>query len=250
MQARLSRREMMKLGGLAVLAGISQAGFARQLQRHRTQPASRESVDVFSGGKYVLPELPYAYDALEPLYESKALKIHHKRHHAGYVRGLNATLDKLTSARLANDYSKIKSLSRDLAFHGSGHVLHSLFWNSMTPGGAKMPSSLGSAMAESFGSIDAGLAQFSAATRAVEASGWGLLAWEPIADKLIVLQVEKHQNLTVWGAVPLLVCDVWEHAYYLQYANRRSAWVESFSKLANWRFAADTYETARAKSSG
>jgi Fe-Mn family superoxide dismutase len=200
---------------------------------------------AYQGDTYVLPPLPYEYNALEPLYEEKTLRIHHDKHHAAYVKGLNAALEKLQTARKGNDYSAVKAISRDLAFHGSGHVLHTLFWNSMSPAKPEVPTSLADAMNKSFGSVDAARAQFAAATKDVEGSGWGILAYEPISDKLLVLQSEKHQNLTIWGVTPLLVCDVWEHAYYLQYANDRATWVDNFMKLANWPFAAERLEQAR-----
>ena len=202
---------------------------------------------AFENGKYVLPALPYAENALEPLYEARTLKLHYGKHHAGYVKGLNATLEKLQAARTANDFAAVTALSRDLAFHGSGHVLHTLFWSSMTPGGSDVPDDLAKAMTRDFGSAEKAKAQFAAATKAVEGSGWGVLAHEPLADKLIILQAEKHQNLAVWGVKPLLVCDVWEHAYYLQYANDRGAWVDSFLKLANWEFAAGRLTDANCK---
>jgi len=199
---------------------------------------SKDIGPAFEGGKYVLPALPYAENALEPLYEARTVKLHHDKHHAGYVKGLNATLEKLQAAREAGDLAAVTALLRDLAFHGSGHVLHTLFWSSMTPGGSEVPDALAKAMTRDFGSVDKAKAQFAAATKAVEASGWGILAHEPLADKLVILQAEKHQNLAIWGVKPLLVCDVWEHAYYLQYANDRGAWVDGFMKVANWRFAA------------
>ena len=245
MDLRLSRREAMKLGGAAALLALAEAGCAQEAGPRAARKRSGELKGAFGDGRYTLPPLPYPYDALEPLYEARTLKIHHDRHHAGYVRGLNKTLDQLTAARQAGDYTKVKSLSRNLAFHGSGHVLHSLFWRSMVPGGADIPGPLAEAMVQSFGSVDAGKQQFAAATKAVEGSGWGVLGYEPVGGKLIVLQAEKHQNLTVWGVVPLLVCDVWEHAYYLQYANRRGEWVKNFLKLADWRFAARRYRTVR-----
>ena len=199
----------------------------------------------YQNGQFVLPSLPYDYKALEPLYDAKTLEIHHTKHHAGYVKGLNTTLDKLAAARKSGDYGAVTALSRDLAFHGSGHVLHCLFWNSMTPEGLKTPEMLAVAMKDSFGSVEAGQAQFAAATKAVEGSGWGVLAYGPVSDKLFILQCEKHQNLAVWGVVPLLVCDVWEHAYYLLYQNRRPDWVDAFMKLANWEFAAQRLAEAR-----
>jgi Fe-Mn family superoxide dismutase len=193
--------------------------------------------DAFGGGVYKRPELGYGYDELEPYYGKENLRIHHQKHHSGYVKGLNSTVARLKEVRKSGDTGSIKSLSRALAFHGSGHVLHSLFWRSMRPGGSEMPEFLGEAMAESFGSVEAGKEHFAAATKAVEASGWGVLAYEPVMGGLIVLQAEKHQDLAVWGVVPLLVCDVWEHAYYLKYANERGKWVDNFMKIADWSFA-------------
>jgi len=200
---------------------------------------------TFQGGKYVLPSLPYASDALEPFYDKRTVELHHGKHHAAYVAGLNKTLDQLDAARKAGDYASIRALSRNLAFNASGHILHSIFWRSMKPGGvAVMPDGLAMAMRESFGSVEAAKAQFAAAAKDVEASGWGLLAHEPAADRLVILQVERHEDLTIWGVTPLLACDVWEHAYYLKYANNRSEWVDNFLKIADWEFAAERLQAA------
>ncbi len=239
MDAQFSRRQMMGLSSEAVLGGLvsGEAGGALV--------TSGVLAGAFKDGKYILPGLPYAYDALEPLYEGRTLKIHHTKHHLGYVNGLNGTLEKLETVRSSGDFSNIKALSRDLAFNGSGHVLHCLFWQSMRSGGSKVPSDLAAALKHSFGSVEAGQKQFAAAIKAVEGSGWGVLAYEPVAEKLLILQAEKHQNLTIWAVVPLLVCDVWEHAYYLQYANNRAGWVDNFMKLANWEFAAERLRDIR-----
>ncbi len=240
-----SRRDMLKLGSLAVLGWC---GLDRQLfaSENRRASAGRGAFEgAYEKGEYRLPPLPYAYNALEPLYDEKTLRIHHDKHHAAYVKGLNETLQKLEAARETNDYSSIQSLSLQLAFHGSGHVLHTLFWRSMSPGTTQVPPSLAAAMTTSFGSLPNAQNQFAAATKAVEGSGWGVLVYEPIADRLLILQCEKHQNLTLWNTVPLLVCDVWEHAYYLQYQNNRATWVDNFMKLANWPFAAARLEQLR-----
>lgn len=197
------------------------------------------NLNAVKNGQYVLPELPYDYAALGGLYSDETLRLHHDKHHAAYVKGLNTALEKLQTARQENNYADIKALSKAVAFHGSGHVLHTLFWHSMRPGGAgTTAAALAGAMNDSFGSVQAAQAQFAAAAKEVEGSGWAILAYEPFAQKLLILQAEKHQDLTVWGVTPLLVCDVWEHAYYLQYQNRRADWVDSFMKLANWEFAA------------
>jgi len=236
MIAELTRRDTFKLAGAAAVLATTKVGAGSAWAAAPTATGNLGA--AFEGGKYKLPELPYATDALEPLYDKITLALHHGKHHAGYVRGANGALDALAAARKAGDYGQIKALCRALAFHGSGHVLHCLFWRSMSPGGAKVPETLAKAMTDEFGSVEACQAHFAAATKAVEGSGWGVLAYEPTSGKLMVLQAEKHQNLTVWGAAPLLVCDVWEHAYYLKYQNRRADWVDAFMKLANWPFAA------------
>jgi Fe-Mn family superoxide dismutase len=242
MKTNQSRRDLIRRGSFAVL------GMSAMNKGFRGREAASALVtggafdEAYEDGVYHLPSLPYDYNALEPLYDEKTLRIHHTKHHAGYVRGLNETLEKLEAARKANDYSAIQHLSRQLAFHGSGHVLHTLFWHSMSPGTPEMPTALADAMTRSFGSVQGAQHQFVGATKAVEASGWGVLAYEPIADQLLILQCEKHQNLTMWNTVPLLVCDVWEHAYYLQYQNNRASWVDNFMKLANWPFVAARLE--------
>jgi Fe-Mn family superoxide dismutase len=185
-------------------------------------------------GECRLPPLAYAYDALEPHIDKQTLTIHHDKHHAGYVRKFNLAMKKLEEARGSGDFSLIKHWSREFAFNGSGHVLHSLYWGNMSPEGGEPTRELIEAINRSFGGFDHFKQQFIAATSAVEASGWGVLAYEPYRGYLVVLQAEKHQDLTVWGAFPLLVCDVWEHAYYLKYQNRRKEYVENFFKLINW----------------
>jgi Fe-Mn family superoxide dismutase len=167
--------------------------------------------------------------------EENLLRIHHDKHHAAYVKGLNSTLEKLAEARSKGDMGQIRALSRDLAFNGSGHVLHSLYWLSMKPGKSSEPGGgLRDAIERDFGSFSAFKAQFLAASKNVEASGWGLLVHEPMAGRLLILQAEKHEDLAIWGSTPLLVCDVWEHAYYLQYKNMRDDYVDSFFTVIDW----------------
>ncbi len=236
MRGGMGRRDFIRaagVGALGVTAGVGVPGAV-------SMAAANE------GGEYALPALPYDYDALEPFLGAETLRLHHDKHHQGYVNGLNATLAKMAAAREAGDFSAVKHLSRDLAFHGSGHVLHSLYWQSMSPEGAPLEGELARAVVRDFGSAEAFLAQFAAATRKVEGSGWGVMAYEPTGGRLLVLQAEKHQDLTVWGAVALLVCDVWEHAYYLDYQNRRADYVSGFLARANWAFAGRRYAQAAA----
>ena len=185
--------------------------------------------------KHELPELPYGYDALEPHYEERTLRLHHGAHHKAYVDGLNNAEAKLREAREKGDFALVKHWEREIAFHGSGHILHSVFWENMGPGGGgPAVGAIGEQIEGDFGSFAAFKDQFSAAAAAVEGSGWVVLGWNPIFGKLEILTAEKHQNLTQWGVYPLLVLDLWEHAYYLQYQNKRPGFIEAWWNLVNW----------------
>ena len=185
---------------------------------------------------FELEKLPYAFDALEPHIDARTMEIHHDKHHAGYVKGLNATNEKILEAIKAQKYGTIKHLEKDLAFHGAGHFLHTLYWNNMGTEKGKRSAKLKNFINKSFGSFENFKPYFKAATKSVEGSGWGILAYEPYAKKLVILQAEKHQNLSLWMNIPLLVCDVWEHAYYIDYRNARAKYIEGFWNLVNWDF--------------
>ena len=222
----MSRRELFRVLGIAA-AGMASASIA-------LDPALGHGVQ-----SYVLPPLPYDTNALQGFLSAEILEIHHDKHHAGYVQGLMNTLEAMEGARLRGDFSAIQSLSRDLAFHGSGHVLHSIYWSSMSPhGGGEPTGSVKEHLEGSFGSIDAFRGHFAAATKGVEGNGWGILAWEPLGSRLLVTAAESHHQIVFQGAVPLLVCDVWEHAYYLQYQNRRADYVDKFFEVLNCDFLA------------
>ncbi|HEX6972006.1 MAG TPA: superoxide dismutase [Limnochordia bacterium] len=193
-----------------------------------------------------LPPLPYAYNALEPHIDEQTMRLHHDIHHKGYVDGLNNAEAKLAEAREKGDFALVKHWEREAAFHGSGHFLHTIFWENMGPNAGGTPSgAIAQQIQKDFGSFDAFKKHFSAAAAAVEGSGWGILAWQPQAQKLEVLTAEKHQNLTQWGVVPLLVLDVWEHAYYLKYQNKRPAYIEAWWNVVNWADVNRRFEAAR-----
>ncbi len=195
---------------------------------------------------YTLPDLPYSPGALEPHYSGEIVALHHDKHHAAYVKGANDTLEQLSAAREAGDFSAINMLSRSYAFHLSGHVLHSIFWTNMSPdGGGRPEGELASAIEEYFGTFDAFQAQLTAATVNVQGIGWGALAWEPAAGRLVVEQVHDHQGNVGAGSVPLLVIDSWEHAYYLQYKNVKADFVKAFWNIVNWPDVAARFAAAR-----
>ncbi len=187
-------------------------------------------------GKHKLPPLPYQYNALEPIIGADTIRIHHNHHHKAYVEGLNKAELALVEARRRNDFTYVKYWENELAFNGSGHILHSIYWTIMAPegfGGEPGPATL-KEVNKYFGSFDSFIEQFATAATKVEASGWGILVWNPAWCHLEVLTAEKHQNLTQWGSIPLLVLDVWEHAYYLDYQYNREAYVRDWLKLINW----------------
>lgn len=186
---------------------------------------------------HVLPPLPYPYEALEPHIDAQTMRLHHDLHHKSYVDGLNNAEAKLAEAREKGDFALVKHWSREAAFHGSGHFNHVLFWEVMAPppqGGGRPAGDLADAINQSFGAYEKFEAQFLAASNAVQASGWGVLAFRPQTRDLTILQSEHHQNLTQWGVIPILMVDVWEHAYYLKYQNRRAEYTKAFMNVVNW----------------
>ncbi|GAG05265.1 unnamed protein product [marine sediment metagenome] len=219
----LSRRDWVKLVGSGAVGAAAVA-----------LPAACGAQERGGAREYTLPDLPYAVDGLEPHLSSEILTIHHDKHHAGYVRGLNAALNELQSARERGDFGAIQSLSRAVAFHGSGHVLHTLYFSNLHPKPAKPSGALLRAIEAQFGGLEAMVGQLTAATNKVAGSGWGMLAYEPLGERLLVLQIEKHENQMLCGAVPLLVIDVWEHAYYLKYQNKRADYVKAIMNVIHW----------------
>ena len=228
-----TRREfLMATGG--VMAASSLLG--APLSTAAAAPNGRPETAPGTVGGHTLPALPYAYDALAPHIDEETMRLHHSRHHQTYVDGLNAAEKALAKAREEGDFAYVQHWQKQQAFHGAGHALHVLFWKVMAPAGeGGAPSgALGRRIAASFGSIDAFKAAFSAASRTVEGNGWGILAYRWSDGALVVLQAENHQKLTTWDAAPILCLDVWEHAYYISYRNRRADYVDAWWNVVNW----------------
>jgi Fe-Mn family superoxide dismutase len=201
--------------------------------------------------KYTLPELPYDYAALEPHISATIMELHHSKHHQTYVNGANTTLDLLAEAREKGDFANVNRLQKDLAFNLGGHTNHSIFWTNLSPNGGDKPTGdLEAAIDDQFGSFDAFRGQFTAAALGVQGSGWAGLFWDSIGENLIIQQFFDQQGQIVAGTVPLLLLDVWEHAYYLDYKNVRADYVKAFWNIANWADAQERFAAAREKTVG
>jgi len=195
---------------------------------------------------YVLPDLDYDYAALEPHISAQIMELHHDKHHAAYVAGANTVVDEIATARAAGELGALPGLERKLAFHVAGHVLHSIFWKNLSPdGGGEPEGELAAAIDQDFGGFDGFRKQMTAATVSVMGSGWGALCWEPLGARLYVAQLYDHQDNIGPGSVPLLVIDAWEHAYYLQYQNRRADFVDAVWNVVSWDDVAARFKVAR-----
>ena len=186
---------------------------------------------------YSLPDLSYDYSALEPHVSGQILELHHGKHHAAYVKNANQVLDQLAEARAKMDFTRLAALERALAFNLSGHILHSILWQNMTPkgGGTPHPGPFANALEKDFGGFESFRKQITEVASTIMGSGWAALVWEPIGKKLLITQIYDHQSNLAQGGVPLLVIDAWEHAYYLQYQNRKAEFFEAIWNLWNWR---------------
>src|SRR5688572_8697895 len=195
---------------------------------------------------YKLPELPYDFGALEPHVSGKIIELHHDKHHAAYVAGANTAVDALAEARAKNDFSKIAALERALAFHVSGHVLHSLFWQNMAPQrGGKPDGALATQLDRDFGSFAAFREQMVNVAMTIMGSGWAALCWDPVSKRLLTTQIHDHQSEITQGGIPILVLDAWEHAYYLQYGPDKKKFFDAIWNVWNWADVASRFESVR-----
>jgi Fe-Mn family superoxide dismutase len=195
---------------------------------------------------YVLPELPYGLAALEPHVSARILELHHDKHHAAYVKNANRALEQLEEARTSEDYTKVASLERALAFNLSGHVLHSIFWRNLAPkAGGRPQGELLAAFENDFGSFERLRSQMNEVAGSIMGSGWAALVYEPLARRLLVTQIYDHQSNLAQSGVPLMVMDAWEHAYYLQYENRKADFFTALWNLWNWEDVTARFLSAR-----
>ena len=195
---------------------------------------------------YLLPELEYGYSALEPHVSGKVLELHHGKHHAAYVKSANTAIEQLDEARAGSDFTRLAALEKALAFNLSGHVLHSIFWRNLSPqGGGRPEGELAKAIARDFGSFEKFKAQLTEVASTIMGSGWAALVWEPLGRRLLATQIYDHQSNLSQSGVPLMVLDAWEHAYYLQYENRKADFFLASWNLWNWTDISSRFEAAR-----
>jgi len=196
--------------------------------------------------EYTLPELPYDYAALEPHISAKIMELHHDKHHATYVAGANAALASLAEARDAGTLTNVNKLEKDLAFNLGGHVNHSIFWTNLSPNGGDKPTGgLSSAIDDFFGSFDKFVAHFSAVATGIQGSGWAVLSWDSIGQRLIIQQLFDQQGNTAMGTIPILQLDMWEHAFYLDYLNVKADYVKAFWNIVDWENVQQRFTAAR-----
>ena len=199
---------------------------------------------------YTLPDLDYDYGALEPHISAQIMQLHHDKHHATYVAGANTALEKLAAARQSGDFAAINKLEKDLAFHLGGHINHSVFWKNMSPdGGGRPDGEVAAAIDEFFGSFEGFQNQFNEVANGIQGSGWSMLVWDTLGQRLNINQLFDQQGNLPVGQLPVLQLDMWEHAFYLQYKNVKADYVKAFWNVVNWadvqqRFAAATSQTS------
>lgn len=238
----MNRRQAMTTLGAAA-AGFAAGGMMQNAHAQMGGHNHHLTEGFFPGydrgnGQYVQEPLGYAYDALEPYIDAKTMELHYSKHAAGYVRGVNKAMAELKKARADSDYRLVEYWANELTFNGGGHTLHTIFWRNMAPhgsgGGGHPRGKLKALIEESFGTVEAMKDQFTATAASVEGSGWGVMAQDYMSGKLMIFQAKNQQMLTTWASMPVLVCDVWEHAYYLKYNNRRAEYIQAWWNVVNW----------------
>ena len=190
---------------------------------------------------YQLPELSYDYSALEPHISARIMELHHSKHHQAYVTGANAALEAMEKARSENNFATLPKLQKDLAFNLGGHINHSIFWKNLSPSSSAPEGDLAAAISEYFGSFEAFKNHFSAAAIGIQGSGWAYLAWDALGNRMIIGQLYDQQGNLAMGNIPLLMLDMWEHAFYLDYQNVKADYVKAFWNIVDWEDVANRF---------
>ena len=194
---------------------------------------------VDANGNFLHQPLPYNKNFLEPHMDEETVYLHHTFHHGGAVKAANNDLQKIRKAMDENNLETVDYWTKKLSYHFSSHVLHTIFWTNLTNKKTEPSGDLLKRIEKDFGSYDKLKMYISKTSKDVDGNGWGILGYQPYSDKLTILQCENHEKLTQWGVIPLLVIDVWEHAYYLKYKNKRNDFVDTMLNIINWDNVAD-----------
>ena len=236
----MDRADFLKSGtllGAATLLSSTNA-FAKNL----TDNPIDKLVDAH--GNYFQQALPYNENFLEPYMDAETMHLHYTFHHGGAVKGANKDLQMIKKSLDENNLETVDFWTKKLSYHFSSHVLHSIFWTNLTNKKNAPKGELLKRIEKDFGSFDKLQTYIVETSKNVDGNGWGILAYQPYSDKLCVLQCENHEKLTQWGCMPLLVIDVWEHAYYLKYKNKRPDFVDALFNIINWDNVAERLDTA------
>jgi Fe-Mn family superoxide dismutase len=200
---------------------------------------------------YTLPDLPYDYGALQPHISGEIMELHHSKHHATYVKALNAVIDQLAEARDNNSLASVGGLEKTLAFNLGGHINHSVFWPNLSPNGGDKPTGeLAAAIDEFFGSFDKFRAHFEASATTIQGSGWSMLVWDTLGQRLHIAQLYDQQANLPLAQIPVVVLDMWEHAFYLQYKNVKADYAKAWWNVVNWADAQARFAAAKAQTAG
>jgi superoxide dismutase, Fe-Mn family len=189
---------------------------------------------VDNDGNFSLQALPYKEDFLEPYMDAETMNLHYTFHHGGAVKAANYDLKKIMEALDSNSLETVDFWTKKLSYHFSSHILHTIFWTNLINKQNLPTGELRRRIEKNFGSFDKLKTYIASTSKNIDGNGWGILGYQPYSDSLTVLQCENHEKLTQWGVIPILVIDVWEHAYYLKYKNRRSDFVDALFNLINW----------------
>lgn len=236
----MDRKEFLTTS--AILAGAtilpSNSVFAENINNNGIDKLTDEN------GNFIHQPLPYNTDYLEPFMDAETLHLHHTFHHGGAVKGANKDIEMIKKVMNSEDLTLADHWTKKLSFHLSSHILHSIFWTNLANKKSQPTGDLLKRIEKDFGSTNKMQGMIAKISKSIEGSGWGILAYQPYSDNLVVLQCENHHKLTLWGAVPLLVIDVWEHAYYLKYKNKRGDFVDALMNIINWDNVAQRYDIA------
>jgi superoxide dismutase, Fe-Mn family len=226
----MDRKSFLKAGlATGALSVLPQSSlFAASLTDFKTDKLTDES------GNYALAPLPYKFDFLEPYMDAETLNLHYTFHHGGAVKGANKDLQMIRKALDENNLETVDFWTKKLAYHFSSHALHSIFWTNLNNKKTEPKGDLLKRIEKNFGSFDKLKGYISATSKNVDGNGWGVLAYQPYSDSLTVMQCENHEKIVQWGSIPLLIIDVWEHAYYLKYKNKRADFVDALFNIINW----------------